>query len=324
MFASEFKKRASMLSVVIPTHQRTDLLQLCLASVMKFTPAGTEVVVVDDASPEGRAGAVARRFTGVKVLRRHRRGGFAAAVNAGIRASTGAVVQLLNDDAEVTRDWAGPALAWFKDPAIAAVAPLVLAWPDGRLIDSAGDRYYLGGVASKRGHGQRFGPAYARPCRVFGASASSGFYRRDALEQVGLFPECFGSYFEDVDLAFRLQRAGYRAIYEPRARVLHRVGASYGDARRRLLLQQQSRNEERVFWRNTPPKALWSALPKHVAVLVGKAWRRWQEGSLLPWAWGRLRLVAEISELRQHRRALEQTSSDPAAWEVETNYVRDV
>jgi GT2 family glycosyltransferase len=309
-----------MLSIVIPTHQRSDLLQSCLASVLRFAPPGTEVVVVDDASPEGRAGAVAARFSGVKVLRRERRGGFAAAANAGIRASTGDIIQLLNDDAEVTENWAHPALTWFKDPAIGAVAPLVLTWPDGRQIDSAGDRYYLGGVAAKRGHGQRFGPAYARPCSVFGASASSGFYRRSALEQVGLFPESFGSYFEDVDLAFRLQRAGYRAMYEPRSRVLHHVGASHRAARRRLLLQQQSCNEERVFWRNIPPKALRNALPKHAAVLAGKAWRRWQEGTLLPWAWGRLRLVTEINELRQHRRALAHTRFDPA-WEIDTRYV---
>jgi GT2 family glycosyltransferase len=310
-----------MLSIVIPTHQRADLLELCLASVARFAPAGTEVVVVDDASPGGRAGTAARRFPGVRVIRRQKRGGFAPAANAGIRASTGSVIQLLNDDAEVTKDWAAAALGWFKDPAIGAVAPLVLAWPDGRLIDSAGDSYYLGGVAAKRGHGASVGPAFARPCPVFGASASAGFYLRTALERVGLFPESFGSYFEDVDLAFRLQRAGYRVMYEPAARVLHRIGASHGAVRRRLL-EQQSRNEERVFWRNIPPAALWSALPKHLAVLAGKAWRRWHEGTLLPWAMGRLRLVSEFKELRKHRRELPNLGEDddPAAWGVAAIY----
>ena len=121
-----------MLSIVIPTHQRTDLLRLCLASVVRFAPAGTEVVVVDDASPGGRAGAVVRQFIGVKLIRRQKRGGFAAAANAGIRASTGSVIQLLNDDAEVTKDWATAALRWFKDPAIGsrgAVGPGLAQWP---------------------------------------------------------------------------------------------------------------------------------------------------------------------------------------------------
>src|SRR5207244_12481561 len=136
-----------------------------------------------------------------------------------------------------------------------AVAPLVLqslASVNQRpCVDSAGDSYYLGGVAGKRGHGQPLGREHLRPRRVFGASASSAFYRRDVLLRVGAFPEAFGAYFEDVDVAFRLNRAGYRVLFEPASRVYHRGSASYGKRRRRLL-EQQSRNEERVFWRNVP------------------------------------------------------------------------
>src|SRR5205823_3453670 len=128
--------------------------------------------------------------------------------------------------------------------------------------------YYLGGVAGKRGHGEPLGPAYLRACRVFGASGSSAFYRRDVLLRVGAFPETFGAYFEDVDLSFRLHRAGYQVCFEPAARVLHRVSASYGRPRRRLL-EQQSRNEELVFWRNLPAAALTRAVPLHLAVLAG-------------------------------------------------------
>src|SRR5439155_13214777 len=116
--------------------------------------------------------------------------------------------------------------------------------------------------------------AHLPPRTVFGAGASSAFYRRTALLRGGAFPESFGAYFEDVDLAFRLQRAGYRAVFEPAARVLHRVSASYGPPRRKLV-EQQSCNEERVFWRNLPGRALVRALSRQLAVLAAKAWRRW-------------------------------------------------
>src|SRR5262249_59793833 len=102
------------------------------------------------------------------------------AANAGIRAAHGAIVEYLNDDTEVTPGWAELALAGFDDPQVAAVAPLVLrpgqwgrhsclprprqtgmsAPPAPLEIDSAGDRYYLGGVAGKRGHGQALGATY--------------------------------------------------------------------------------------------------------------------------------------------------------------------
>ena len=296
-----------MLSIVIPTHQRADLLRRCLGAVRSEAPGQTEIIVVDDASPNGCASQVAHDFGKVHVVRLPTRRGFAAAANAGIHASRGAIVELLNDDTEVQPGWADAALSWFTDPTIGAVAPLVLAWPHGDRIDSAGDRYYLGGVAGKRGHGQRLGPDFATPQVVFGVSAAAGFYRRAALDEAGLFPEEFGSYFEDVDLAFRLQRAGWRAMFEPRSRVLHHVSASHGTTRRRLL-EQQSCNEERVFWRNVPGRDLRQAAPKHAAVLLGKAWKRWHEGALTPWIFGRLRVLLEAATLNRQRQALADRS----------------
>jgi GT2 family glycosyltransferase len=156
---------------------------------------------------------------------------------------------------------------------------------------------------------------------VFGASGSSAFYRREALLQVGGFPEAFGAYFEDVDLAFRLHRAGYAVVYEPASRVYHHGSASYGRPRQRLL-EGQSRNEERVFWRNLPGRALLRALPAHLAVLAAKAWRRWHEGNLRPFLCGRLRLLGELPALVEHRRWLRRLgpAKPLAEWEVEQRY----
>jgi GT2 family glycosyltransferase len=314
------------LSIVIPSHTRPDLLAACLQTVTRHAPAGTEILVVDDASPAGAATAVAHAVAGVRALRLPRRSGFCAAVNAGLHAARGAVVEVLNDDTEVTAGWAAAAMRWFADREIAAVAPLVLRWPGTGepRIDSAGDRYYLGGVAGKRGHGEPWGPAYARPCRVFGASASSAFYRRDVLLRIGAFPESFGAYFEDVDVAFRLHRAGYQVVFDPAARILHHVSASHGPPRRRLL-EQQSRNEERVFWRNVPAADWPGALPRHLAVLAAKAWRRWREGTLTPFVCGRLRVLGEIGALARHRRALGALgpTARAADWDVEERFWGD-
>src|SRR5687767_6953767 len=115
-----------MLSVVIPSHHRVDLLAVCLASVFQHAAKRLEVIVVDDASPSGVVAAAAARFPGVIVHRRPRQEGFAAAANSGIRLSTGEVVQLLNDDTEVTPGWDGEAIRHFEDSHVGAVAPLVL------------------------------------------------------------------------------------------------------------------------------------------------------------------------------------------------------
>jgi GT2 family glycosyltransferase len=311
------------LSVVIPSHNRPDLLRRCLASVLCHAPQGTEIVVVDDGSPHGCVTAAAGEFAGVKVLRRQHAGGFCAAANAGLHAARHPVVELLNDDTEVTPGWAAAALAHFGEADFGAVAPLVLLRDDGGpgtpRVDSAGDRYFLGGVAGKRGHGRSLGHEYRQSGEVFGASASSAFWNRTAVLAAGGFPEEFGAYFEDVDLSFRLHWAGYRIVYEPQSQVWHEGGASHGPPRRRLL-EQQSRNEERVFWRNLPAAALGRALPWHLLVLAAKACKRWQEGQLMPWLLGRLRVLGEVGALVRHRRRTHTGSRRPdlAAWGVET------
>ncbi len=309
------------LSIVIPSHNRPDLLHACLRTVTQHAPLGTEILVVDDASPNGAARSVADAFAGVRYIRLWHCGGFCVAANAGIRATSGTVVHLLNDDTQVTAGWASAALACFEDQSVGAVAPLVLRAPGRPVIDSAGDRYYLGGIAGKRGRGEEAGPSYLRRCRVFGASASSAFYRRELLLRVGALPESFGAYFEDVDLSFRLHRAGYQIVFEPAARVFHRVAASYGQRRRRLL-EQQSCNEERVFWRNLPRFSLVRALPRHLAVLAAKVIQRWHEGALAPFLCGRLRVLTEVVALKHHRRWLDQLgpAADIEQWGVESRF----
>jgi GT2 family glycosyltransferase len=263
---------------------------------------------------------IAGKFPGVGCLRLSRRTGFCTSVNQGIRNAGGKIVEVLNDDTVATPGWAAAALACFGEQDVGAVAPLVLNLADGT-IDSAGDYYYVGGIAGKRGHGRTCAsrPMSVQP--VFGASGSSAFYRREALLGVGAFPESFRAYFEDADLSFRLHRAGWKVLFQPESRIHHHVSSSYGPPRGRLL-EQQSQNEERVFWRNLPWPALLFALPRHVAVVVAKAGRRFEEGNLRSFLCGRLRVLGELPDLWRHRRWLDRLgpSAPASAWQVDERY----
>lgn len=288
------------LAIVIPSHRRADLLERCLVSLRKYRPARTQVIVIDDGSPGAIISCTAARFDFVQVLRQAKPRGFCRSANRGIAAATAPVVELLNDDTEVTPHWADAPLARLADdPHCAAVAPLVLLgdsqtpWHTAR-VDSAGDGYDIGGFARKIGHGQPVSAELLHPRPVFGASASSAFYRTEVLRRLGGFAEHFGAYFEDVDLSHRLRRAGYSIWYEPASMVWHRGSASYGRRPARRILERQSCNEERVFWRHLPPAATGRALRRHAAVLIGKALRRWQEGTLVPFCLGRLRAWGEL------------------------------
>jgi GT2 family glycosyltransferase len=191
------------------------------------------------------------------------------------------------------------------------VAPLVLRWPGTpEVVDSAGDGYDRGGFAWNRGRGEPLCDDYQTPQSVFGASGCGAFYRRELVLRLGGFPEEFGAYFEDVDLSFRLHWAGFAVAYAPDCRLLHRGGATHGRPAGRLL-EQQSCNEERVFWRNLPGPILLRSLPRHAAVLLGKAVRRWREGTFAPWLAGRLRAWGEVGPILRHRRRLARLGPPP-------------
>ena len=296
------------LSIVIPTCRGRHNLERCLPSVLRYAPAGTQVLVVDDASGDDTPDWIGTNFPTVDVLALETNRGFCGAVNAGLVASTSDVIELLNDDTEVEAGWADAALRHFDDPDVGSVAPLVCAMDRPDVVDSAGQAYHACGWATDRGHGQSLDAAFLAPVEVFGASGSTGFYRRTALERVGgMLPE-YGAYLEDVDLSFRLRWAGYRSIYEPASRVQHRGHSSYGQGSERLI-RMLGRNEEFVYWMNLPMRDLVWNLPAHLGFVAVRLVRKTLEGRLRPYLCGKLDAAVSAGLIRKRRREVRELAA---------------
>jgi GT2 family glycosyltransferase len=214
---------------IVNTNNR-DLLLACLASLdadRGRRRASVEVVVLDNASEDGSAGAVRERFPEVRVLAQERRAGFGANHNAVIRASAGRYVYVLNDDT-TSDDWGFDELVEYLDarPRIGALGPR-LVYPDGRAQASAW-RFptpTAGAVGAltlgKVGLVQSGGPAPRRVDWVMGAAI---LFPRRVLDEVGLFDEGFCLYAEETDLCLRIARAGYEIHWHPGVTVVHHVG----------------------------------------------------------------------------------------------------
>jgi GT2 family glycosyltransferase len=298
---------------VIPTFQGLELLPACLESVRRHTPdpatIALEVIVVDDASTDGSAEWVAREYPEVRLLRLDRNGGFARAANAGLAAATGEFIQLLNNDAEVSAGWAEAALAPFDDPAVGSVAPLVLLRRDPSRVDSAGDVYLFVGWPAKRGHGEAAASWQdRRDEEVFGPSGSSAVYRAAALRVVGGFDDRLGSYYEDIDLAFRLRWAGFRCRFAPDCRVLHDVSATYRHDRPDLQ-RRIARNAELVFWRNLPARWLPVAIPGHLLFVGLQFGWRLIRGRPGPFLAGKIDALKHSQQLGPDRRSRAASST---------------
>jgi O-antigen biosynthesis protein len=318
-------------SIVIPTYNGVELLRSCLASIARHWPSEPaypiEVIVADDASTDGTVGWLSETHPGVRLVRLERNGGFCAAANAGMAAARGRFIQLLNNDTEVTAGWVEAGLAPFADETVGSVAPLVLVRADPSRVDSAGDTYALVGWPAKRGHGQPADVWAAHPVdEVFGASGSSAFYRTEALCRAGAFDPIFGSYYEDIDLAFRLRWAGYRCEFTPGCRILHDVSATY-DHRNPKLQRRMSRNAELVFWSNLPARTLVLALLPHLAFIAAQAAWRLARGRLSPFVAGKvdaIRAWRQIRERRLRRSAIARSAVRPPHFVLTTGSIDDV
>ena len=290
------------LSVVIPSYNGRKLLEICLKSVALCRARDVEVIVVDDASTDDSVAWIASEHPDVRLVRLDRNLGFCGAANAGIAAARGEFVQLLNNDTEVTPGWVEAGLAPFADPTVGSVAPLVLVRSDPSRVDSAGDSYSFVGWPCKRGHGQATAIwANHPPDRVFGASGSSAFYRASALRRVGAYDPAFGSYYEDVDLAFRFRWAGYSCVFAPSCRIFHEVSASY-DHGKPALQRRMARNAEILFWSNLPLTWLAAAIVPHVGFTMAQGFWRLLRGRARPFVQGKLDALREVPTFRDRRR----------------------
>jgi GT2 family glycosyltransferase len=324
-------------SVVIPSYDGRHWLATCLASIERHRPESRggpaiEVIVADDASRDDTGSWLAATYPQVRHVRLERNGGFCAAANAGIAAARGEFIELLNNDTEVTAGWIEAGLGPFSDPTVGSVAPLVLVRSDPARVDSAGDTYAVVGWPSKRGHGEDARPWHARPPGpVFAASGSSAFYRAAALRKVGAFDPAYHSYYEDVDLAFRLRWAGYTTVFTPHCRVLHEVSATYDHARP-ALQRRMSRNAEFLFWSNLPARWLAMAVIPHLAFTLAQGfWRllRGRAGAFWLGKWDALRLFQGLPSRRRLRAELARGSIAPphfplrvGLWREARNHLR--
>ena len=246
--------------VVIPTWNGLAHLRQCLPALMAQEGIAFAVVVVDNGSSDGTTDFLHQHYPGVQVLRFAHNLGFAAANNAAMRKGNTEFVVTLNNDTLPQRGWLESLVAAADAyPEYGAFASKMCFWQQPHVVNSAGIQVDRAGLAWDRNCGAPVGEAYAE-AEVFGASAGAALYRREMLDDIGLFDERFFAYLEDVDLAWRAQWAGWRARYVPKAEVLHAYSGTSKEGSA-FKLRHLGRNKVWLLAKNYPRPALLRYLP---------------------------------------------------------------
>ena len=214
-------------AIIIPNWNGLAEIEACVRSLEAQTHTVT-IIVVDNGSVDGSKELVERTFPEVVLLPQPKNLGFAGGVNVGIRYALErdfAYIGLFNSDAVADPQWAAGLQATLASQPEAGIVTGLLLHGDGKTIDSSGDWYSIWGLPFPRGRGQLARTADTAGF-VFSGSGGASVYRATLLKQIGLFDETFFAYYEDVDISFRAQLAGYKVAYNPAAVAYHERGSA--------------------------------------------------------------------------------------------------
>lgn len=247
------------ISVAIVNWNTGELLRQCLFALERGAGGlRLEIIVVDNASTDGSADRVRKEFPGVRWVQNSVNLGFAAATNQALRLGRAEYCLLLNPDTEVRPDalrvlW-GDLLA---HPEASAVGPQLLnsdrsLQPSGRRFPTLGRVFWEGFLPelctrTRIWKQWVFGRLdFSRPAEVDEVSGACFLTRKKTMEDVGFLDERFFMDFEEVDWFLRAAQKGYRARYQPLARVVHHWGAGVRQTRWAGL--RRHCQSEFVFW----------------------------------------------------------------------------
>ena len=209
---------------MLVTHGQLGYTRECLDSIRRFTDEPVELIVVDNASPDGTADYV-RSLSGVRLIANATNRGFPAAANQGIAAATGRQVLLLNNDTIATTGWLSRLLrALHAEPSIGLAGPCSNCASGPQEVEVGyDDLACLDGFAWEWGR--------ANDGRIEDVDRLVGFcllIRREVIDAIGLLDEQFGvGCFEDDDYTRRALAAGWRAVIARDAFVHHHGGRTF-------------------------------------------------------------------------------------------------
>lgn len=236
-------------AIVIVSWNTAPLLKTCLGTVMRelknFDRGKVEVVVVDNASKDGTVTMLAESFPGVRVIANQENVGFASANNQAFNNSDSDYIWMLNPDTELGSGAFSALFEFMESTPLAGAVGSLLHDSEGTLEEAAFPiisplreiwrLFHLDAIYSYSTYPiNRWD--HSQPHEVGAVQGASLMLRRQALAQVGVLDPGFFMYTEEVDLCFRLIKAGWKIFWLPSSRVLHHGGQSTRQVRAQSFL----------------------------------------------------------------------------------------
>lgn len=228
----------------------------CLDSLQNQSYRDFTILVIDNGSTDNSKELLdeyqKKHAKNVEVIYNPKNFGFAGGVNTGIEWALNddyKYIALFNNDAIADKNWLSN-LTEAIDYKNIGISTGLLLHEDGKTIDSTGDWYTAWGLPFPRNRGNITTQAPNREL-VFGATGGASLYKTEMIREIGMFDDDFFAYYEDIDISFRAQLAGWKVVYNPSAIAYHKQGATSNKISG-FAIYQTFKNLPLLFIKNVP------------------------------------------------------------------------
>ncbi len=255
-------------AVVILNYNGRNFLKQFLPSVIQFS-GKAKIIVADNFSTDDSLQLIESEFADhVEVVKIDRNRGYCGGYNFALNKVHAEYFVLLNSDVEVTRGWIEPVINTLKsDSSIAAAQPKILSFHEknkfeyagaaGGFIDLLGYPFCRGRIFTnlEEDHNQ-----YDDACQIFWATGACLFIKAEIFKKSGGFDEDFFAHMEEIDLCWRLNRAGFKVYYQGESKVYHVGGGTLSSSNPRKT-HLNFRNGLSLLIKHLAPAKLFWSLP---------------------------------------------------------------
>jgi GT2 family glycosyltransferase len=246
------KQDHPLISVIILNFNQLKVTCEFIDSTRSLTYPNYEIIMVDNASKEDPTEHIQKYYSEVKLIRNKKNLGFTGGNNVGIRAGKGDYFLIINNDTEVTPDLLERMLEPFSDPEVGVVSPKIRYHAHPRIIQYAGFTEVnpftgrnkpIGGKMED--NGQFDNPGYTAY-----AHGAAMMVKKEVIAKVGLLPDIFFIYYEELDWSAHIRRAGFKIFYQPTALIYHKESITMG---KESAMKAYFHNRNRILFmrRNT-------------------------------------------------------------------------
>lgn len=254
--------------VVIPNYNGADRLATSIDSVLSQSHKDFDLIIVDNGSVDDSRTIIesyAAKDDRIRPIFREKNYGYTGGVNPGMELAIKENIEFVapfNNDAVADRDWLKHLVSFLQDNPKYGIAACAMLHSDGKTIDSTGEQYSIWGIAFPRNRDESTKSIPELSVDIFGGSGGASMYRTKMLAQIGILDQDFFAYYEDADLSFRAQLAGWKVGFVAQSVVYHEVGQTSSSMRNGFTTYQYMKNVPMLFIKNVPAKLLLKVGPR--------------------------------------------------------------